>query len=183
MTDQPADGTRFQAELGDRKIDLVIGETTVTLDGRTVPFSCERLSDRHLSLLIDGKSFSAVVLEETDGVTRVQIRNREFDVRLKTERDLLLERFGLAEAGGAHLLEVRAPMPGLVLSVAVDPGSEIEAGTGLLVLEAMKMENEIRADRKTVVKAVHVAPGDAVGKNDLLIELEQPAMPSPPSIE
>lgn len=163
---------RFRAEFGGRSIDLTVEGTTVTLDGRTVAFSCERVSDRRLSLLIDQASYDAIVLEEGHGVYRVQLGGREFEVHLKNERDLLLERFGLAEAAGAAVREIHAPMPGLVLSVAVDPGQQVEAGTGLLVLEAMKMENEIRADRGGVVKAVHVAPGDAVGKNDLLIELE-----------
>lgn len=181
MTNRTSDNTRYQAQLGDRTIDLVVGEGAVTLDGRMVPFSCSRVSAHHLSLLIDGRSYSAVVLEETDGVSRVHIGNREFEVHLKNERDLLLERFGLAAARAAGVLEVRAPMPGLVLSVAVEPGQEVAAGSGLLVLEAMKMENEIRSDRDALVKAVHVSPGDAVGKNDLLIELEQPQDSGPSS--
>lgn len=97
---------------------------------------------------------------------------REFDVHIKDERDLLLERYGLAETAAAGTQAIRAPMPGLVLSVAVEPGQHVSEGTGLAVLEAMKMENELRAEHDGTVKAVHVSPGDAVGKNDLLLELE-----------
>lgn len=163
---------RFRAEIGDRSIDLNVGDGTVTLNGRTVSYTCERLSGSHLSLIIDGKSYSAIVLEETGGICRVHIDGRALDVRLKNERDILLERFGLADAARGGVLQIRAPMPGLVLSVAVDTGREVSAGDGLLVLEAMKMENELRADRDGVVTAVHAAPGDAVGKNDLLMEID-----------
>ena len=95
-----------------------------------------------------------------------------FDVSLKDERALLLERFGLSGGGESDMLKVRAPMPGMVLSVVVKPGQHVEAGTGALVLEAMKMENELRIEREGTVQAVHVAPGDSVGKNDLLLEIE-----------
>jgi pyruvate carboxylase subunit B len=93
-------------------------------------------------------------------------------VEVKDERGLLLERFGLAEAVEDRAREVRAPMPGLVVSVLVAPGRQVRAGEGLVVLEAMKMENELRAAADGTVKAVHVAPGDAVGKNALLVEFE-----------
>jgi pyruvate carboxylase subunit B len=171
-------GSLFQARVGDRTIDLAVGTDIVTLNERTVPFTSERLSERRLSLLIDGRSFDAVVLAEAEGVWRVLVGRRTFDVHLKNERDLLLERYGMAASAGPAVLEVRAPMPGLVLSVSVEPGQTVASGAGLLVLEAMKMENELRADRNAVVSAVHVSPGDAVGKNDLLIALEQP-LPSP----
>lgn len=172
MTSRRSRERRFEAELDGRTIEVRVGEGTVTLNGRSVPFSCERLSERRLSLLIEGRSYTAVVLEENAGVSRVQIAGREFEVRLKTERDLLLERFGMAAAAGSGTLEVRAPMPGLVLAVGVEPGQEIDSDARLLVLEAMKMENEIRAPRAGIVKGVHVEPGAAVGKNELLIELE-----------
>ena len=63
-------------------------------------------------------------------------------------------------------------MPGLVLRVLVEPGDEVEQGQGVAVLEAMKMENELTAPAAGTVAAVHVAAGDAVAKNELLIEVD-----------
>ncbi len=63
-------------------------------------------------------------------------------------------------------------MPGLVLTTLVSPGDTVKRGDGLLVLEAMKMENEIRSATDGQVKAVHVRAGDAVGKDAVLVELE-----------
>jgi pyruvate carboxylase subunit B len=64
-------------------------------------------------------------------------------------------------------------MPGLVLRVQAEPGQEVPAGTGLVVLEAMKMENELKAATPGIVKAVRVQPGEAVEKGQVLIEFEQ----------
>lgn len=67
---------------------------------------------------------------------------------------------------------LKAPMPGLVLRVQVIPGQAVDAGAGLVVLEAMKMENELKAPGHVVVKAVRVQPGEAVEKGQVLLEFE-----------
>ena len=70
---------------------------------------------------------------------------------------------------------VRAPMPGLVVRVLVETGQEVPAGAGIVVLEAMKMENELRAPAAGVVKGVRVAAGEPVEKGQVLVELREPA--------
>lgn len=162
----------FHAEVSGRSIELILNEDHVSIDDQQVPFSHEAMSETRLSLIVDGRSYSAVVIPQPAGGYVVSLAGREFDVQIKDERDLLLERYGLAETAAAGVQAIRAPMPGLVLSVAVEPGQHVSEGTGLAVLEAMKMENELRAEHDGTVKAVHVSPGDAVGKNDLLLELE-----------
>ncbi|NNE35391.1 MAG: acetyl-CoA carboxylase biotin carboxyl carrier protein subunit [Rhodothermales bacterium] len=100
------------------------------------------------------------------------INGREYKSVVKSRKDLLLEKFGSTGAGASGHSDVKAPMPGLVVRVNVAVGDIVEAGQPLLVLEAMKMENEIGSPRNGVVGAVHVADGEAVGKNALLIEIE-----------
>lgn len=163
---------KFQAEIAGRTINLILDGDFVSIDERRAAYSHEALSETRLSLIVDGRSFSVVVLPQEDGSYRVSVAGREFSVHLKDERDLLLERYGLAASAAAGTQAIRAPMPGLVLSIAVEPGEPVRKGMGLAVLEAMKMENELRAEHDGTVKAVHVAPGDAVGKNDLLMEIE-----------
>ena len=75
-----------------------------------------------------------------------------------------------AEAGNAN--HIGAPMPGSVASVVVSAGQEVKSGDMLLTIEAMKMETGIHAERDTLVKAVHVRPGDQIDAKDLLVELE-----------
>ena len=163
---------RYQALIGDRVIDLELGSRSVVLDGRERPYSAERLAGGTISLIIEGRSLEAIVRPSGKDGFVVQLGGHEFEVRVKDERDLLLDRFGMAAIAREGVREIRAPMPGLVLSVAVEEGAGVQPGSSLLVLEAMKMENEIRCDGSGTVKTIHVAPGDAVSKNDLLIEIE-----------
>lgn len=165
------DGT-YRAHVGDRSLGIRFEEGQLHLDDREADFAFEHISGSRYALRLDGRSEPAVVEPQSDGTLRVTLRGRQYAVRVQDERALLLERFGLAEEAAASERTVRAPMPGLVLSVEVEEGQDVEEGAGLLVLEAMKMENELSAQASGTVKAVHVAAGDAVGKNELLIEME-----------
>lgn len=164
---------KFQALVHDRTLDLDLDGDTLTVDGEPVAFSLQRITPNEVLLLLDGRSLTFTVEPQADGTTRLTHHGRTLDVRLKTERDLLLESLGMDTNDRAATLELHAPMPGLVLSVLVEPGQEVEAGDGLVVLEAMKMENELRAAASGTVASVHVAPGAAVGKNDLLVSFAE----------
>ena len=76
------------------------------------------------------------------------------------------------KADASNKCHVGAPMPGIVASVAVQEGAEVKQGDLMLTIEAMKMETGLHADRDSVVKAVHVAPGTQIDAKDLLVELE-----------
>ena len=77
-----------------------------------------------------------------------------------------------SSAAGAGPLPLRAPMPGLVIRIDVAEGDTVSPGDGLLIVEAMKMENELRAMAPARVRRVHVSAGDAVEKNQLLVEFD-----------
>jgi pyruvate carboxylase subunit B len=161
----------YRAAVGDRTFDISIEDDQLIVDGEPKPFTFEVLRDGYVSLIVDGTSVPVSVEPAGDGQMRVTIDGQRTTVQVKDERDLLVDEFGLGEdaaAGGV----VRAPMPGLVLDVLVDEGDEVEAEQGLLVLEAMKMENELKAPSGGIVSAIHVESGEAVDKEDLLIEIE-----------
>ncbi len=162
---------KFQALIGDRAFDLQLDgpDGTLVVDGASVAVRFERIAEREVLLLLEGRSYPFTVEPQDDGTLHLTHAGRSLTVRLKTERDLLLERFGVEDADAAAERELRAPMPGLVLSVLAEAGQTVEEGAGLVVLEAMKMENELRAAAAVTVAAVHVEPGQPVGKNDLLI--------------
>lgn len=122
-------------------------------------------------LLMDGRRPCVVTVERDGRDLRVTVGGTAVPVAVKTAADLLLERFGMDTADTAAAREVRAPMPGLVLRVLVAPGDAVAKGQGVVVLEAMKMENELAAPADGVVAAVHAEPGAAVAKSDLLVEL------------
>ena len=162
----------FRALVGERAFDIVFEQGRLRIDGEAMDYAFEPVSEGYFSLLIGGRSLPVVIEQAPGGRLRVTIAGREMDVAVKDEKALLLERFGLNQAAGPAELAVHAPMPGLVLSVMVEPGQPVRTGDGLLVLEAMKMENELRAPTDGVVKALHITPGDTVSKNALLLEFE-----------
>ena len=162
----------FRATVGDHTYEIEIEGDVLTIDGEACDYVFERIADGRYALLLDGRSVSVFLEPLPDGRLRVTRRDRTVDVDLKDRRALLMERYGMERRDLETARVGRAPMPGLVLSVHVAPGQEVRQGDGLLVLEAMKMENELQAAGSGTVKAVHVSPGQAVGKNALLLEVE-----------
>ena len=161
---------------GDLSVLIDRADGAPVLDGAALDARQSRLGARAdgadtLLVVVDGRPRVATV--ERDGATtRVWIDGTPVEVEVRTEAEQLLERFGLDAGDAAADREIHAPMPGLVLRVLVAPGDAVEAGQGVAVLEAMKMENELTAPAAGTVAAIHCAAGDAVAKNDLLIEVD-----------
>jgi biotin carboxyl carrier protein len=120
------------------------------------------------SLLIDQRSLELVV-EETQHGYRVSFGSRTFDVRVADERQLKLagKRSDLGATGGE--IQVKAPIPGLVVRVLVRTGDAVITGQPIAILEAMKMENELRATREGVVGEVRVKAGERVEQGAVLL--------------
>ncbi len=102
----------------------------------------------------------------------IRVDGARHELQLLDEFEVLVEKLGLAAVSGQKMKEVLAPMPGMVLEIGVEVGQEIEAGAPLLILEAMKMENVIKSIGSGKVKEILVSQGQAVEKNQLLIEFE-----------
>jgi biotin carboxyl carrier protein len=164
---------QLQAVIDHQTIDLEIDHGSVTVDGQPVEARVTRLNDRTIHLIYENRSYVLTALAGKDGAVEITVGGHSQSVRVKNERDILLERMGISADADLGVREVRAPMPGLVLQVMVNDGDEVEAGAGLLVLEAMKMENELRAPAGARVEKVHVKAGAAVGKNELLITFSE----------
>ena len=160
---------------GDQSLSLDLSGDTPTLDGDTLDARLRRLSARGpaetVSLVIDGRP-KVVTIERDDDGTRVWVDGAPIEVAIKTEADLLLERFGLDAGDTGAEREIKSPMPGLVLRVLVSVGDAVEAGQGVAVLEAMKMENELTAPASGTVAAVHASAGDAVAKGQVLVAVD-----------
>ena len=164
---------RFQVVLADQTYQVEIQGDTLLVDGVELDHTFQSLGDGSYILLLDGRSRTFVIEDLDQHRLRLSDnRGRRVEVQVKDEAALLMEQFGIDTLADTANLELRAPMPGLVLSIQVDPGQAVEKGQGLLVLEAMKMENELRAPVAASVEAIHVKAGDAVSKNDLLIQFK-----------
>ncbi len=100
------------------------------------------------------------------------INGRNYSVALDDQYDQLIKKLGLSVASTQQVNDIKAPMPGLVLEVMVETGQQIKKGDGLIILEAMKMENIIKSAGEGTVGRISVKKGNAVEKGQLLIELE-----------
>jgi acetyl/propionyl-CoA carboxylase alpha subunit len=128
--------------------------------------------DSHYLLRFQGACFPVTVEHIGNKNIRLWSGNRAVTAAVQDERDQMLAEWGYSAGNDSDMQELVAPMPGLVLSVLVSDGDPVDAGQPLLVLEAMKMENELRAEKKATVKSVQVQAGDAVTKAQVLIEFE-----------
>ena len=127
-----------------------------------------------ISVLYNGKSYTAI-LEKTDVKAKeltLNINGQVRKVAVKEPIDQLLSSMGMDLKAMQKLEPVKAPMPGMILKVLVEPGQAIKKGDGLLILEAMKMENVLKAGSDATVKAIKVNERTAVEKGAILIELE-----------
>lgn len=154
----------------------------VTINDREYPVTAEQLGSLdvlsptpgHYHLLHGGKSYH-VALTRLDLVTKtvdLTINGRPQTLSIADETDQLVKQLGFSAVTTTKSKHALAPMPGLVLDVMVAVGDTITDGTPLLILEAMKMENVLKAEGDGVVKSIAVTKGAAVEKKQLLIEIE-----------
>lgn len=167
----PSRAQRFRAKIGESTFDLMLDEDGMRIGERLVDAHIEPKGGDRYALMIGNRAYSVVfeTAASRGGSSVLYLNGRRYAVDLQNERDILLERFGMTSEVTTGKQEITAPMPGLVVRTLVEPGDEVSEGQGLLVLEAMKMENELKAASSGTVGIVHVEAGTAVRKNDLLI--------------
>jgi len=163
---------KFISLIGESRIKIDLKEDTregVLVEGRRYRVDLKKLGNKVISLLLDGKSYELLV-EEREGKYRINLDGITYEVTVEDERELLLESLRKTTQE-EKILEISAPMPGLVMAVEVKPGQKVNAQQGLMILEAMKMENEIRSPREAVVKEIRVKKGEPVERNQVLLLL------------
>lgn len=127
-----------------------------------------------INILYKNKSYTAII-DKTDTKNKelsIRIGGQTHQIAIKEPIDQLLENMGLDLKAMQKIEPIKAPMPGMVLKVLVEPGQQIKKGDGLLILEAMKMENVLKATADATVKAIKINERTAVEKGTVLIELE-----------
>ncbi len=123
------------------------------------------------SLIANARSYQLYVEKHGDHY-RVVVWQHRYEVKVHTEREWRLMKVAPKQVTHSGSLVVNAPMPGLVKAVLAEAGADVNAGTRLVVLEAMKMENEITAPRAGRVGQVHVQAGEVVEAGKPLVTLE-----------
>jgi biotin carboxyl carrier protein len=143
---------------------LLINGGKIDADVQQLNASAYHVINNLQSYNVEVVSFN--VAEKT---AEIKVNNNTYNVTAKDQFDILLDKLGLSSLNAAKVSEIKAPMPGMVLKVFVNEGMEIKKGDNLFVLEAMKMENIIKAPADVTVKKVKIKPGDKVEKGQVLM--------------
>ncbi|HEV2290357.1 MAG TPA: biotin/lipoyl-containing protein [Gemmatimonadales bacterium] len=169
---------KYFVDVGGREFVVEVDGGRVTVDGMVIEAHLSRLEGTPLWHLLLGDASCTLVLDaDGRGRWRAERFGERWEVEVVDERTRHVRSLtgGGTKAAGPPVL--KAPMPGLVVRVPVGVGDTVAAGAGVVVLEAMKMENELRAQAGGRVSAVHVRPGQAVEKGQVLVEFAPTTLP------
>jgi biotin carboxyl carrier protein len=168
---------KYVVTVAGQNIEVTVDGDQVTVDGRELGASLGVVPGTPVrQLVLDGRSEGLAFEPAGRGKWAITRRGERWEVEVLDERTRHLRSLTGAAGGVRGPGALKAPMPGLVVRVQVTAGQRVAAGTGVVVLEAMKMENELRAAMDGVVRSIRVAAGEAVEKGQVLVEFE-PAGP------
>ena len=165
---------KYLVSVGDADVDVELDGDVVTVDNATSVAHLSDVEGTPVRMVTIGDAVHRVVARRgaTRGRYTLWLDGFRYEVEALDERTRAIRELsgaGQAASGPAPLI---APMPGMIVRVAVQVGDTVQPGQGLVVMEAMKMENELRATTAGTVKAVRAQPGTAVEKGAVLLELE-----------
>jgi biotin carboxyl carrier protein len=162
----------FEAAVDGRTLKVEVrqqnGRYSLALDGEALDVDFAETGAHFASLLISGRSYEVGIERHTDGY-RIVLPGESLDVRLRSTHQGSGSAVTRSGVGPARL---EAPMPGKIVRVLTAVGEEVTVDQGLIVMEAMKMENELRAPRAGRVQTIHVSEGQAVETGAVLVALD-----------
>ena len=165
---------KYHVTVGSEAIEVIVDGDVVTVNGETWTASLTDVQGTPVRMVKIGDEVHRVVARRgaTRGVYALWVDGFRHEVEALDERTHTIRLLSGASQVASGPAPLKAPMPGMIVRIAVEVGSVVAAGQGLVVMEAMKMENELRAASAGTVKAILVQPGTAVEKGALLLELE-----------
>jgi pyruvate carboxylase subunit B len=165
---------KYVVDVAGRTVEVELDGSSVRVDGTDFPASLSLLEGTPVAMVTIGETVHRVIVtrEAAKGRYVLSLDGRRYDVEALDERARAIRQLSVAAGGPKGPAPLAAPMPGLIVRVNVEVGAQVQPGQGLVVMEAMKMENELRASSAGVVKAIRVTPGTAVERGAILVELE-----------
>jgi biotin carboxyl carrier protein len=163
---------KYVTTIGEREFLIdILDEHHVSIDGVTYAVDFSQVGDQPVySLLLNGKSYDAHVYLDED-TWQVMCHGAMFSARVEDEREKRLRAAMGGGVSGQEEYHLKAPMPGMVVAVPVYEGQAIEKGEVLLILESMKMQNELRSPRAGTIARLRVHPGDRVEQKETMLSV------------
>ena len=152
-------------------LSVELSDDKTLIDGTELHWDLQEISNHYFHIIRDHQSVTAEVVKVDYDAKQctIKVEGRLYEVSVKDRMDQLLEKMGIADAANAAITDLKAPMPGLILDIMVKEGQEIKKGDQLMILEAMKMENVLKAPGDGVVRSIEVSKGGSVEKNQVLV--------------
>lgn len=139
------------------------------LNGKAFEWNVSRVTENVYHVLRENRSYTVELLDSAEGKALMKVNGNVYETEVVDKFDALLKSLGMEKGGGSKVNDLKAPMPGLVLKVEVAVGDSLKKGDRVLVLEAMKMENVIKAPSDATVASVEVEQGNTVDKNQVMV--------------
>jgi len=158
----------YQIKIEDRDIKIKKTANGFLVDEKSSPYSIEEQGEHYFIYTETGVNTVRVLEKQSNKVT-LDINGKVVQVDVKDHIALMLEKLGIDNSTESVINEVKAPMPGVILSILVEEGQEIKKGEALLILEAMKMENMIKSPTDGIVTSISIEKDQSVEKNETLI--------------
>jgi len=167
---------KYVVSIGGREIEVEVDGDRVITSGESLAARLSIIPGTPLrQLVVDGRQSELSIQPDGAGWWTVGFHGERWESEVLDERTRHIRSLTGDADRHRGTPPLRAPMPGLVLRVLAEPGQPVAVGAGIVVLEAMKMENELRATAGAVVRAVKVRPGEPVEKGQILVEFEDMA--------
>jgi len=168
---------RYAALIGEqeRQVDIIEpapGQYQITMDGRTLQVDANAISDSTLSLIHDNHTYNIESEKSPNGGETVLVRGHLITVEVLDLRSLQLRKVQAITGDADGPATIRSPMPGKVVAVLVKPGQQVSKGDGVVVVEAMKMENELKSPRDGTVGELKVELGATVDGGAVLCVIQ-----------
>jgi len=162
----------YQVKVNDKyNYDITKDGDELSINSEKITADLQQLNSSVFHVINNLQSYNVevVTFDAAEKTAEIKVNNNTYTITAKDQFDILLDKLGLSSLNAAKVSEVKAPMPGMVFKVFVTEGMEIKKGDNLFVLEAMKMENIIKAAADVIVKSVKIKPGDKVEKGQVLM--------------
>jgi biotin carboxyl carrier protein len=163
---------KYITTIGEKEFEVeVIDERRVMINNQIVQIDFHPISDQPVySLLIDGKSYEAYVFP-MENSWQVLLHGKQYAAQVEDERERRLRAASSESFTSGKEFHLKAPMPGLVITVAVEDGQKVQKGDLLAILESMKMQNELKSPRDGIVSRIRIVAGDSVEQRQTILSV------------
>jgi pyruvate carboxylase subunit B len=170
---------KYFVKVGDRELEVELGPEGIMVEGERISADLVEMDGTDVySLLLGPESHRVLASRNGAEEWALHLRGHHFKAQVVDERTRAIRAMAGAPEGPSGPKALRAPMPGLVVKVEAQVGEQVQEGQGLVIVEAMKMENELKSEGEGRITKILVEPGQAVEKDQVLVEFEALDQPS-----